>query len=94
MAIKTITDTEVEKQIAELKESPYVKLAKKEENLRNRRRQYLYCLRNYERKGRMLAAAGITVEILESMYDLDNDFDVPMPKTQQGTDSEEGEDGV
>ena len=29
-------------------------LAKKEEYVRNRRRQYLYCLRSYEKKGKEL----------------------------------------
>jgi hypothetical protein len=44
-----------------------VKLAKKEEQIRLRRRQYLYCLRTYEKKGKELAKAGITIEMLESM---------------------------
>lgn len=63
----TITDEMVEREIARLLESPHVKLAKKEERIRMRRRQYLYTLRVYERKGKELAAAGITMEVLEAL---------------------------
>lgn len=62
-----LTDGQVEQEIERLKKSPYVKLAKKEEQIRYRRRQYLYCLRNYEKKGKELAKAGMTVEILEAL---------------------------
>jgi hypothetical protein len=67
MAKETLTDEQVEQEIERLLESPLVKLAKKEEAIRYRRRQYLYTLRVYERKGKELAEAGITMEILESM---------------------------
>ena len=62
-----LTDEEVEKEIERLQESELVKLAKKEEYVRNRRRQYLYCLRTYERKGKELKKAGLTIDILDSM---------------------------
>lgn len=62
-----LTDEGVEIEIARLRESPYVKLAKKEERIRYRRRQYLYQLRNYEKKGLQLAANGVTLEALEKM---------------------------
>ena len=62
-----LTDEAVEKEIERLLESPLVKLAKKDEVIRYRRRQYLYKLRGYEKKGRELAKAGITMEILESL---------------------------
>lgn len=62
-----ITDEMVEMEIDRLRESEFVKLAKKEEAVRYRRRQYLYQLRSYERKGRELAAAGLTMEMLESV---------------------------
>lgn len=62
-----LTDEQVEIEIERLKDSYYVKLAKKEEQIRLRRRQYLYCLRSYERKGLELAKAGITIEMLEGM---------------------------
>ena len=62
-----LTDEQVEQEIEKLKKSPLVKLAKKEEMLRYRRRQYLYKLRGYEKKGFELASAGITIEILEAL---------------------------
>ena len=67
---KGLTDEQVELEIERLKNSPYVKLAKKDEQIRYRRRQYLYCLKSYEKKGKELSKAGITIELLESM---DND---------------------
>lgn len=69
MAKNWLTDEQVEKEIEELKQSPYVKLAKKEEQIRYRRRQYLYGLRQYEKKGKELSNAGITIELLETMDD-------------------------
>lgn len=62
-----ITDEQVEKEIERLLDSPMVKLAKKDELIRYRRRQYLYKLRGYEKKGKELAKAGITIEMLEKM---------------------------
>jgi hypothetical protein len=44
-----------------------VKLAKKEEAIRNARRQYMYQLRSYEKKGKQLEADGITIESLEAL---------------------------
>lgn len=63
-----MTDEQVEAEIARLLQSDYVKLAKKEEALRYRRRQYLYGLRGYEKKGKELAAAGITMEMLDVIH--------------------------
>ena len=62
-----LTDEQVEKEIERLQDSPLVALARKEQRIRYRRRQYLYSLRNYEKKGKELAQAGITMEVLESM---------------------------
>lgn len=62
-----LTDEQVEREIERLLESDLVKLAKKEEYVRNRRRQYLYSLRSYEKKGKELAEAGITIRLLDSM---------------------------
>lgn len=70
MAKNGLTDAQVEQEIERLKESPYVKLAKKDEAIRYRRRQYLYQLKSYEKKGKELSKAGVTIEILEAM---DND---------------------
>ena len=67
MAKEHLTDEQVETEIAMLLESPNVKLARKDEYVRNRRRQYLYSLRCYEKKGKELAKMGITMRLLESM---------------------------
>lgn len=64
MARNFLTDAEVEEEIARLKASEHVILAKKEQQVRYRRRQYMYTLRNFEKKGKELAAAGVTMEQL------------------------------
>ncbi len=63
---KITTDAEVEREIARLRGSVYVQLAKAEERKRYRRRQYMYALRVYERKGMELARQGITLDSLEN----------------------------
>lgn len=67
MPREILTDEQVELEIARLREDPYVKLAKAEERIRYRRRQYLYGLRNLEKKGKAMAAAGLTLEMLRDM---------------------------
>ena len=67
MAREIITDEMVEEEIARLQNSPLVRLARREEAIRNRRRQYMYQLRMYEKKGKALEAQGITMEELEEM---------------------------
>lgn len=62
-----ITDDQVEEEIARLQASPLVKLAKREEAIRYRRRQYMYQLRVYERKGRELEAKGVTMADLDAL---------------------------
>lgn len=62
-----LTDEQVEEEIAKLQDSPLVKLARKEERIRYQRRQYLYTLRQYAKKGEELQKAGITMEILENL---------------------------
>ena len=62
-----LTDDEVEREIARLLDSPYVKLAKQEERIRCRRRQYMYNLRALEKRGRQLQADGITMEALDAL---------------------------
>ena len=65
---KWLTDEEVETEIARLKQSKAVKLARKQQRLMYRRRQTLYSLRDLEKKGKALMAAGITSEMLDVMY--------------------------
>ena len=67
MAREFISDEMVEDEILRLQNSPLVKLARREEAIRNRRRQYMYQLRMYEKKGKALEAQGITLEELEEM---------------------------
>lgn len=75
-----VTDEEVEKEIEKLKESPLVKLARKEMRLKYKYRQALYNLRALEKRGAELRDMGITVEnINERISDIEVD------------DSEEGE---
>ena len=62
---KFLSDEAVESEIKQLLTSPYVKLAKKEERNRYKRRNYLYCLRQLEKKGKALHEAGYTMESLE-----------------------------
>lgn len=64
-----LTDEAVEAEIARLQASPLVALARREERIRYRRRQYMYQLRAYEKKGRALEAEGITMDVLEDMSD-------------------------
>ncbi len=67
MAREFMSDEMVEEEIHRLQESPHVRLARREEAIRNRRRQYMYQLRMYEKKGKALEAQGITMEELEEM---------------------------
>lgn len=55
---KFLTDEMVEQEIARLTESPYVKLARAEQRIKYRRRQYLYQLRDLEKRGKKLQDEG------------------------------------
>lgn len=61
-----LTDEQVEDEIERLKESEYVKLDKLSQRIKNRRRQYMYSLRSMEKRGKELAAAGVTMESLKA----------------------------
>ena len=63
-----LTDKQVEEEIVRLNESEAVALARFATRLKNRRRQYMYNLRDLEKKGKALLDAGITREMLERMY--------------------------
>lgn len=63
-----LTDEEVEREIEKLNASQAVALARREQRLRYKRRQYLYQLRDLEKKGKALLAAGITREVLDALY--------------------------
>lgn len=72
---KGLTDAQVEQEIARLQQSPYVKLANQERRLREKRRMYLYGLRQLEKKGKELELAGITLDVLKSMYSSEPECD-------------------
>lgn len=63
-----LSDEEVEQEIERLNASEAVALARRKARLEYRRRQYLYTLRDLEKKGKALMEAGITREILDAMY--------------------------
>ena len=67
MAREYLTDEQVDEEILRLKGSYHVKLAKREEAIRNRKRQYMYQLRMYDKKGKALEAQGITFDELENL---------------------------
>lgn len=64
MAKEMLTDEQVEREIQRLKESEAVRLARREIEVRKRRRKYLYYLRQMEKKGKALMEAGVTWEML------------------------------
>lgn len=64
-----LTDEQVEAEIERLNASEAVALARRKARLEYRRRQYLYQLRDLEKKGKALMKAGITREVLDAMYD-------------------------
>lgn len=72
---KGLTDAQVEQEIARLQQSPHVKLANQERRLREKRRMYLYSLRQLEKKGMELERSGITSDVLRSMYGSDPVYD-------------------
>ncbi len=60
-----LTDEQVELEIDRLLHSPAVQLAKKEQRIKYKRRQYMYQLRAMEKRGNQLVADGITMDNLE-----------------------------
>ena len=76
MAKDFLTDEQVEQEIERLRQSPLVALARREQRLRYKRRQFLYQLRDLEKKGRALEKAGIDMEVLTAMYEL-GEYDDP-----------------
>lgn len=65
MAKDFLTDEQVEMEIDRLLRSEAVQLAKKEVRIKYKRRQYMYSLRNMEKRGKQLKADGITLENME-----------------------------
>ena len=77
MAKEFLTDEQVEADIERLRVSPLVALARREQRIKYGRREYLYQLRGLEKKGKALAEAGITMDILNDVegmeYDVEGD---------------------
>ena len=67
MAREFLTDEAVEREISRLTNTEAVKLARREQRLKYKRRQQLYVLRALEKRGKELAAAGITIENIDAM---------------------------
>ena len=60
-----LTDEDVERELEQLKTSPYVQLARREQRLKYKYRQQLYTLRNLEKRGKELADIGVTLDKLD-----------------------------
>lgn len=58
MSREILTDEQIESEVERLTKSPYVKLARAEQRLKYRKRQYLYTLRNLEKRGMELDKEG------------------------------------
>ena len=76
MAKDFLTDEQVEQEIERLRQSPHVALARREQRIRYLRRQFLYQLRDLEKKGRALEKAGINMEVLNALAEVE-DYDDP-----------------
>ena len=76
---EVLTDAQVEREIERLSSSEYVKLARRELRLKYKRRQFLYNLRNFEKRGRELANDGWTVDNIDELI---NQMDVDMGEEQ------------
>lgn len=74
MAKVFLTDEQVEQEIALLTASETVKLARREQRLRYKRRQQLYTLRALDKRGAELQELGITIENIDALID-DSELD-------------------
>ena len=73
----TLTDEEVEQQIALLRDDSDVRLAWKEKTVKYKRRRYLGALQSDKRRGAQLREAGITWEMLDEQEGLLKEPDYP-----------------
>lgn len=67
-----LTDEQVESEIARLTKTDAVKLARREQRVKYRRRQVLYSLHALEKRGKQLMSQGVTMldfEIVENAID-------------------------
>lgn len=71
MSREAITDEQVEIEIDRLMKSDEVKLAKVEQRIKTKRRQYMYQLRFYEKRGKELMKLGINLDNVEQILNVD-----------------------
>ena len=62
-----MTDDQVEAEIERLSKTEAVRLARREQRLKYKRRQQLYTLRALEKRGKQLMDMGVTFEALDIM---------------------------
>lgn len=74
MAKDFLTDEQVELEIERLLSSEEVQLAKKEIRIKYKRRQYMYQLRNMEKRGKELMGEGVTMENIEERLFGDSEY--------------------
>lgn len=67
MSKKILTDEEVEQEIKELLNDEDVRLAKAEEHIRYKRRQYLYKLRGYKKRGQEMRSKPEYASLVETL---------------------------
>lgn len=60
-----LTDEQVDIEIERLTNSEEVQLARKEQRIKYKKRQYLYQLRFYEKRGKELKKEGITMDNID-----------------------------
>lgn len=68
MPRKITPDELIDSEIARLRNTEAVKLAQKEQRLRNRRQKYLADLRWMEKRGKKLMQEGWTLDTLELLF--------------------------
>lgn len=73
MAKSVLTDEEVEVEIERLKQSEYVKLARKAERIKYKRKQRLYQYQWFENIGKELAKQGYTLDNIAERMGEEND---------------------
>lgn len=67
MARNYMTDEQVEAEIERLSKTEAVRLARREQRLKYKRRQQLYTLRALEKRGKQLMDMGVTFDALDIM---------------------------
>lgn len=74
MPREALSDNQVEQEIERLRNSEAVKLAYRYDAYQYRRRNYLYTLRQKEKRGLKLMREGISMENLENIFQEGVDF--------------------